>query len=360
VSTAEQRFRALALTVLLVATEACDTLLVSAPASDTSLADFEAAWTWVDSVYPVFQEKGLDWDSVHAVYRPLAEAAQGDEIRRVLSDLLAVPRDGHLYLTTRGGGPLYPYIPTRLLRDRHTFSALLVPGYLDAPLQRPGGGAVEYGTIGGDVGYVRIASFDPDAVADDFGEVMDALRSTSGLILDVRNNNGGDADNVAAVVSRFIASTMTWLDGVEANGVPFEPWDPIEPDAGHDPYSNPVVVLINGASISAAEILAETMRQLPAVTLVGDTTAGAGCNDRDETPGDRTLPSGIRIHIPTGCLFRYDGVPIEWNGVPPDVPVTQSQADITAGHDRQLEYALTLVTAAAGSKTSDRGCTGSP
>ena len=343
-TTPRRRTCALALAALLAATGACDTLLVSAPSGDTNVADFEAAWRWVDSVYPDFAEKGIDWDSVYAVYRPLAEAARGDEIRDVLSDMLAVPRDGHLYLATPGGGLLYPYLPTRLLHDRHTFDAQLVPEYLDAPLQRVGGGAVEYGTIGGEVGYIRVASFDRHAVADHFGEVVDVLRNTRALILDIRDNNGGDQENVAAVVSCFITSTITWVHAVEADGVPFEPWDPIQPDAAHATYTHPVVLLINGASISAAEILAETMRHIPTVTLVGDTTGGAGCNDRDETPGDYMLPSDILIHIPTGCVLRYDGVPIEWNGVPPDVRVTQSEADIAAGHDRQLEYAVTLAS----------------
>lgn len=333
---------ALALAAFLAVTGACNTLLVSAPAGDQNVADFEAAWSWVDSVYPVFREKGISWDSVYTVYRPLAEAARGGEILQILADLLAVPRDGHLHLATPGGGPLYPYISPRLTRDRNTFSALLVPEYLDARLKRAGDGAVEYGTIGEDVGYIRIASFDPGAVADHFGEVAEALHSTGGLILDVRNNNGGDHENVAAVVSQFITSTLPWVQGVEVDGVPFYPWDPIRPAAGHDNYTNPVFVLINGASHSAAEILAETMRQLPMVTLVGDTTAGAGCNDRDVSQGDRTLPSGIRIHIPTGCVLRYDGVPIEWNGVPPDILVPQSEADIAGGHDRQLEAAVAM------------------
>lgn len=340
--TAGRRSEALALVLVSLVAGACDTLLVSEPAGDTGVADFEAAWSWVDSVYPLLQEKGIDWDGIHDEYRPRAEAARGDEILGILSDMLAVLRDGHLYLATPGGGPLYPHLPARLIQDRHTFSSLLVPEYLDAPLQQAGGGAVRYGTIGGDVGYVHIPSFDPAAVEDHFGDVVEALRNTGGLIIDVRNNNGGDHEKVAAVVSQFITSTLTWVEGVEVDGVSFEPWDPIHPDPTHDTYANPVVLLVNGASISAAEILAETMRQLPTVTVVGDTTAGAGCNDRDVSQGDRTLHSGIRIHIPTGCILRYDGLPIEWNGVPPDIRVAQSEADVAAGHDRQLEYAVTI------------------
>lgn len=322
---------------------ACDTVLVSAPTANHNVADFEAAWAWMDTVYPAFHFKGIDWDSIHAVYRPLAEAARGDEILQVLRDLLAVPQDGHLYFQTAGGGLLYPYLPSRLLRDRDTFSPILVRAYMDAPLQRTGGGVVEYGSAGGGVGYVRIASFDPGALRQGIEEALDSVRHSNGLIMDVRNNNGGDQENVAAVVSHFITATLLWPQAVEVDGVPFQPWDPIEPDRSHYTYGGPIVVLINGASVSAAEIFAETMKQIPTVTVVGETTAGAACNDREVTPGEHTLPSGILIHIPTGCLLRYDGQPMEWNGVPPDIAVEQTADDIARGHDPQLEYALTLL-----------------
>jgi C-terminal processing protease CtpA/Prc len=205
------------------------------------------------------------------------------------------------------------------------------------------GNDIAYGMLPGNIGYIRFATFDPEDLWTRVPEAMATVRGTAGLVLDVRNNNGGQRQNVSALVSSFLTDTLTWLQAIEADGVPFEPWEPIPPDPGRYTYGAPVVVLINGASISAAEILAETMRQLPGVTVVGDTTAGAVCNDRDETPGDRTLPSGIRIHIPTGCLLGYDGLPMEWRGVPPDIRVPQTQADIEAGRDLQLEYALSLL-----------------
>jgi C-terminal processing protease CtpA/Prc len=102
-------------------------------------------------------------------------------------------------------------------------------------------------------------------------------------------------------------------------------------------------VITNGASLSGAELFAEVMKQIPFVTVVGDTTAGGGCNDRDVNDGDRRLPSGKLIHIPTGCILRYDGALIEWNGVTPDVLVTQTEADVLRGRDLQLEFAIELL-----------------
>jgi hypothetical protein len=60
-----------------------------------------------------------------------------------------------------------------------------------------------------------------------------------------------------------------------------------------DTFGDPeVVVLINGASLSSGELFPEVMKQLPNVTVVGDTTAGASCNDHGGFRGDRRLPTG--------------------------------------------------------------------
>jgi C-terminal processing protease CtpA/Prc len=85
------------------------------------------------------------------------------------------------------------------------------------------------------------------------------------------------------------------------------------------------------------------MKQLPNVTVVGDTTAGAGCNDREGFRGNRRLPSGKLIHIPTWCITRYDGVPWEVVGIAPDIRVVQTAEDVRQGFDRQLEFALDLL-----------------
>jgi tricorn protease len=121
-----------------------------------------------------------------------------------------------------------------------------------------------------------------------------------------------------------------------------------QPFVAHPPYRKPVVVLVNGAAISAGDIFTETMGRLPNVTLVGDTTGGTACQDSDEVNGDLRLPSGGLIHLPTRCALRYDGVPLELYGVPPDVRVTQTEADVRAGGDPQLERAIALLGQAVG------------
>ena len=106
-------------------------------------------------------------------------------------------------------------------------------------------------------------------------------------------------------------------------------------------YTNPVVVLINGSTFSAGEFTTEILKQLPQVTAVGDTTGGGSAGSGAE--GLYTLPSGKSIEIGFIDFRRYDGLPWEWLGVAPDIRVEQTEADILAGRDKQLEYAIDML-----------------
>jgi carboxyl-terminal processing protease len=331
----------------------CESLIVTAPESNQNVADFEVAWAWVDSVYPVFDLKQIDWDSVYAEYHPRAELAQGDEILQVLHDMLSVLKDPHLYYLTNGGARFFPYVSPRLLNHHADFSAQLVRRYFDDELQVACKDGVEYGILNGDVGYIRISHFNEADMMDDFPTVLSSVSGTQGLIIDVRNNTGGESKNVDAVVRMFIEAPMAWPLAFEADGNRVQPWPDIAAYGTRSHYANLIVVLINGASLSSGELFPEVMKQLPNVTVVGDTTAGASCNDRLQYSGDRRLPSGKLVHIPTWCICRYDGVPWESAGIAPDIRVEQTAADVRQRRDRQLEYAIDFL-AMRSSSTRER------
>ena len=99
------------------------------------------------------------------------------------------------------------------------------------------------------------------------------------------------------------------------------------------------MVLINGGSFSEAERFAEIMKQIPSVTVVGETTGGGSAGG-----GDRfVLPNGATMSVGTYDFRRYDGIPWETVGVSPDVRVPQTPVHAAAGGDPQLEYALNLL-----------------
>ncbi|MFH1196467.1 MAG: S41 family peptidase [bacterium] len=316
----------------------CKDLVVTEPESNLNVADFEASWKRIKDVYPYLEFKKINWDSIYTIYRPRAEQAKGDDFYFVLRDLLAELKDGHVYYRTNGGGEVYPYYPQRHFKDRHAYSPFVVRKYFDKELRLTGSKTVEYEILPGNIGYAFLSDFHEDYLIREFPGVLEYLKNTKGLILDIRQKRGGDYKNIEAVITRFLTQPLVrnvaYTYGVKWNLPPFQPQGPFQ-------YTNPVVVLINGSTFSAGEFTTEILKQLPNVTAVGDTTGGGSVGGGDE--GLFFLPSGKSFEVGFIDIRRYDGLPWEWLGVAPDIRVEQTEADILAGKDNQLEYAIEML-----------------
>lgn len=313
----------------------CSDLVVPPSNQNNNLKDFERAWAITDSVYPFFQFKHINWDSVHSVYEPLAENANGDQIYKVLFDMLAGLKDGHVDLLTTGGKYIFTYKPPRELRDQFAFDPLVVRNYFVGELKLAGGNRMDYGTTQDSIGYVRISTFENGDWIYDFDNILGDMRNTKGLIIDVRDNGGGSDNQGAFVISRLLTSPLplppVYFMGELLTGPPLQP-------GGAFRYYKPVVVLMNGTCFSSAEDFLDMVGHVQTVTLVGDTSAGAS-----GAPEVFSLPSGKEVRISTRDICRYDGQPIEWNGIIPDVLVMQTEADVMNGRDPQLERAIAIL-----------------
>ncbi len=312
----------------------CSDLLVNGPDSNLNMDDFNSAWQIANKYYPFFKFKKINWDSLYTVYKPQAEAARGDEIYNVLYQMFRELKDGHIEILTEGGFPVMTYEWPRDI-DRKAFSSIVVSKYFSKPLILAGEDKFDYEITDNNIGYVYISTFsDGDGNwYKDFGKIMEYFHNTKGIIVDVRNNDGGNSNSEDYIISRLIEKPIKdiWYTYSVANSLIINPVD-------SPGYLKSVVVLINGASFSAAETFPELLRQSPNVTLIGDTTGGGGgINDF------YTLPSGKRLQIAFGYNIRFDGTMIEWNGVLPDILVTQTASDISNGHDKQLEYAINFL-----------------
>jgi hypothetical protein len=329
------RFSPYALALFVSAFFGCGDLIVGDPEPSNNIADFEAAWSITNSIYPYFQFKGINWDSLHGVYRTHAEQSKGDEIFTVLFDMLAELKDGHVGLTTKGGYYVRAYTPSRTVRDRFAFDPLVVRKYFDKELKLAGDRNMEYEMLSDTIGYIRLSTFTQGGWIQEFHTVLESFRNTKGLIIDVRNNGGGSTTNSDIVVSRFLSGPLAY--GAVFIGGQLQPASQLQP-RGPFRYANPVVVLINGVSFSTTEHFAEMMKQISTVTIVGDTTAGGS-----GAPEYFFLPSGRQIRISMKDFRRYDGIPYEWNGVPPEIRVEQTEEDIKRQRDKQLERAIELL-----------------
>jgi hypothetical protein len=303
--------------------------------------DFEAAWQAARDMYPLFTFKGIDWDEVYRRYRPRAEQTDVSEVYDFLDDLLGELKDAHVYYEHPLLVFAFPFTPERLVRDYEAFSLVLVDEYIDYGLFPPVRRSVSYGATGDNIGYIHLSTLtDPD-MRGDFYDAMVFVRDTDGLILDLRRNLGGIPENVDLLISRFIETPLASYEGYTVDGPVDLP--PYQPDTTRVAYTKPVVILINGACSSAPEAVAELLQRLPNVTLLGATTAGAGCWAFPDTPGTVTLPSGRVVYIPTAYMVRQDGEPWEWNGIVPDVDVVQTRDHVVLRIDSQLERAIELL-----------------
>ncbi|MGD9200072.1 MAG: S41 family peptidase [Chitinispirillia bacterium] len=317
----------------------CNTFIFTINQPNYNLQDLSATWRFVHSVYPYLEYKQINWDSIYVKNYPRAKYAKGDEINKILHDMLFELKDGHVYYHNNDNREVYPYIPKRLQKDRNSFNPGVIKKYFKRDLRLTKNRKITYEIASENIGYVFLSNFNHNYM-DEFTCVMDYLKSTKGLILDVRQKNGGNIDNVEAVVSRFLTKPIDRVD-YYLNGKILEM--PKLLPRGPYIYINPIVVLVNGLTYSAGELFSEMMKQLPNVTVVGDTTGGGSAGATAIAPGDLRLPSGKVIHIGTLDLRRYDGLPWEWLGIPPDIRVEQSELDIQLGRDKQLEFAISFL-----------------
>ena len=321
----------------------CEDLFIKSSSSNQNMEDFEAAWNRVNDVYPFLEFKNIDWDSIYTIYYPKAEAAKGDEFFLVLHDFLAELKDGHVYYTTGGGGKIYPFYPQRHTKDRHAYSPFVVRTYFDKKLIVTESGSAEYEILPENIGYIFLSDFQKNYLLIEFPPILNYLKNTKGLIVDIRQKRGGNYQNVVAIVRRFLTSPLEqpklhFLGGLVEQS-PLNPQGPFI-------YTNPMVVLINGSTFSAGEVITEILMQLPNVTAIGDTTGGGGVvssSTRSDAIGEYQLPSGKIIYIGTGYFERYNGQPFEGVGIPPDIRVEQTEEDINNGRDKQLEFAINML-----------------
>ncbi|MBX3471029.1 MAG: PDZ domain-containing protein [Planctomycetes bacterium] len=209
--------------------------------------------------------------------------------------------------------------------------------------------SVAYRMLGEGVGYLRISSFMNEALHEKVEAALVTLtrQGCKGLVLDLRNNPGGLLEEARAVADLFvpdgvIVSTRTRMAG-EART--------LRADPGASKWKLPVVVLINGGSASASEILAGALREHRLATLVGEKTFGKGSVQR-VLPLD---PFGCAIALTIATYHLPSGATPHKVGIEPDVVVPlddEAQAKLIGRTpytlqdeeiDAQLEAAIGLV-----------------
>jgi len=163
-------------------------------------------------------------------------------------------------------------------------------------------------------GYLRIAEFS-ETTGDDTVRALRALRKRNGaplkgLVLDLRNNPGGVLEAAVAVADAFLDGGMI----VSAKGRTPESNFEMRAKPGDELNGAPIVVLVNGGSASAAEIVAGALRDNHRAKLMGRTTYGKG-SVQTVVP----LSQDRAIKLTTSLYYTPSGVSINHRGIAPDI-----------------------------------------
>lgn len=191
----------------------------------------------------------------------------------------------------------------------------------------------------GNIGYIRIVMFDGECAAyfeKHLKELLD--RGMKGLIIDVRDNPGGDLDEVVAIANRLIPEGLiVYMEDREGNRME-KTSDKIELD-------KPIAILINEYSASASEILAGAVKDHKKGTLVGQKTFGKGLVQNVLELDDG---SGLKLTIAT--YFTPAGINIHQKGIEPHIEVELDEeskllpvSQLPKEDDKQLQEAIKVI-----------------
>ena len=299
---------------------------------------FEEVWTTYDENYPYFIHKNISWDSLRAVFLPEFETCQSDSsFIRLLIDLLGHLRDFHVGLRLADGSTIgskfdYPR-PIRYNMDWEC----LINKMPNIKKMEP----LFYGITIENIGYITIPSWSIQTV-EPFNLILEKLRHTRGLIIDVRMNAGGSELAAQQVASRFASHTANYAYHQFRNGSKHNNFSEIDArtisPSSDWRYLKPVVILTGVITMSSCESFVMMMKQFEHITTVGESTRGCSGN-----PIEVELPNGVKYTVPQWIAYRADKKILEGRGINPDYQVVFTDSHRLAGEEPLIDKAIWII-----------------
>lgn len=188
---------------------------------------------------------------------------------------------------------------------------------------------IDYKKLTEDIGYIRISSFIGIDTSKEFIIALNRLNETKGLILDLRGNSGGLFQN-AIVISNLFLKHGDIVNVIARQG------KKNTYSASDDGciYDNPLVILVDGTSASASEILSSALQENKRAILVGTKTYGKGLVQKVFF-----LPNKSGMNLTIARYLTPKGTDINKTGINPDYTVILNHNDFINNIDSQLDFA---------------------
>ena len=301
---------------------------------------FEYLWNKVDQHYAFFDVKGVDWDSVREVYLPMVyDDMDDDSLFRVCAAILNTLEDGHTNLVSSFDASHNDSVYYRMYAHRNINTEVVVLNYLTVNYHTTG--SIAHNAIrDGKVAYLRYSSFMDDISEANLQYLFEErYKDCDGVILDLRQNGGGNILNIGLLLSVFDNHKQPLYQTQIKSGKGHNDFTELETVYATDscilktPYTKPVAVLIDRGSYSATSFFSVCTMAYPNIRLFGDYTGG-GLG----LPNGGALPNGWTYRFSITRTISLDGGNYE-NGVPPQERVILDPACTAQGIDNVIEAA---------------------
>jgi hypothetical protein len=324
------------LLLLLLGCSACEDLVFTEnEKTDKAQDNFEFLWKTANEKYAFFDYKKIDWDAVYRQYKPQIQTGMSqDSLFRVLFRMMNELKDGHVNLISPFNVSKYNFdllgptnIDTRIVKEKYLRENVYTTGAF-----------LHNAIANNQVGYVRYSSFSNKVSGFDMAFVFSRYAKTKGLIFDLRQNGGGSIANVFTMLN-YLANQRTFLYRSYIKNGPgredFEgPQDAYAEPTGNIRYAGKVAILVDRGSFSATSFFTLGARELPNVTIIGDSTGG-GLG----IPNGGQLPNGWTYRFSISRTLTANGENFE-SGIPPDIRVLLTESDRLKGIDTVIERAV--------------------
>jgi carboxyl-terminal processing protease len=180
-----------------------------------------------------------------------------------------------------------------------------------------------------DIGYIRLSSFISQDASAEMRKKLMSQNKTKAMILDLRGNNGGLLPNALEISDMFLKGGKI-VSVVDRNGV-----QKVFEDQPAQLYDRPLVLLIDGGSASASEILSGALKDNDRATLIGTKTFGKGLVQKINY-----LEDGSEMNLTISKYYTPGGHDIDKKGIAPDILVDFTMDDMK--HDRDPQKARAI------------------
>ena len=320
--------------LLIVTISSCTKETIKTNASDSPRIVFNQASDFIKTHSAFLGVKKLNWDSISTHFGNFVfENMSDDSLYNVINLMLLELKDGHALLYYKNKEvAVWDYTKGYSIN----FDKQLLENYYWQNSKKFGPLTA---TIINNVGYVYYPSFGDKIEENNMNDFIDFIVNTKGLIIDIRNNGGGDGTNSSTILSRLtekeiylgkqlVKSGPSQNDLIESKYI-------LKPSTSPKKYLNQkIVVLTNRGNASAAAFFTGFAKVLNNVISVGDKTGGAG-----GVGTSLQLGNGWQIIVSSTLGIDANNNVIE-NGIEPNIKVDQTVADSLNHKDAILETAL--------------------